>query len=268
MGADDHPKNTFPIDPGDTRSVQLRAVSRSPSSWVGAVAALGSLIFLPLWVGVPCVGAILGGLAWYWRGRWGRLEEAAERHVIARSNAEQDQSLARGIKQLREWDYDDYAGTLSRILDLKQVIEAGIHRQPVRLSADEEVEKLVDTLCAEVRADLFKMADIRYTLHRRKRRRRLSRERVRELEEALAEMGERVSRAVAVVDETRAQLSDVIGPIETDLGANPVLDDAIARLKEETRFAKRVRERIQSTMDPDLEHLSETVVAPAPMVSE
>lgn len=255
----EHPKNTFPVDPAETLAHQLREVARSPLTWLALAGVVLSMATLPWWAGLPCAGAIAGTAVIAWKKRWPRLAARARVTQIADSNHAQDQSLERGIKQLRKWDYDDYASTLREFLTLKQTIEEGIHRQAVRVPADEEVEKQVDTLCAEVRSDLFKMADIRYTL--RKRRKRLDRARKEELSRSLDELKSRVAHALEVVRETKTQLESVIGPVDNGLGSNPALDDAIAQLREQTLLAKRVRDRIHSTMGPDLDHRDETTYA-------
>ena len=250
MGHRDIPP-TFPVSQEKLREEKLKAITRSPLTWAVFGMAATSLLLAPNLVGLLVAAGFAAGGAVYWACRLPKLEESMVGEIIEDTNEEQNESLERGIRQLKKWDHDDYAAELSRFLEVKKRIEQTIHGHAPRTSFDENVETLVDTLCNEVSRDLFKMADIRYTL--KKRRKRLSDAAKQDMKNNQQELGDRVKLAHQALTQAEEQLLQVTGRTIPDEGANPVLDRTIERLQEEAALAKRVRDRISTTFGDELE---------------
>lgn len=245
---------TFPVPREKVRLEKGKAIAKSPITWIATVGAIAAFALLPNLYGLALTGGILLGIASFWKKRLPQLEEKIVNALIKSSNKTQSKSLKRGIEQLHDWDYHDYADQLSKVLTLKKQVEETIHTQEPRTSMDESIETLVDTLCNEVSRDLFKMADISYTL--RKKRKRLSDQQKQEMKNDQNELGERVKQASQTLEEAHSQLALTTGKKIPDEGDNPLLDQTIERLREETALAQRVRARIDTTYSDTLEAVS------------
>lgn len=248
--------STFPIPREEILWRKLKKIGASPVTWGAGLAALASVLIVPsLGVGLLVGAGILGGAGWFWKKRLPEIEEAVVKEIIAGSNRTQDQTLSRAVTQLQKWDCEDYAKQLNGILSLKRQVEFAIHSQDPRTSIDENVESLVDTLCNEVSRDLFKMADIRYTM--RKKRKRLPESVKDEMRADQRELGDRVEQAQAALKDVETQLMKLTGKTIPDQGDNPVLDRTIKRLREEADLASRIRARIDNSFGAELESCEE-----------
>ena len=100
-----------------------------------------------------------------------------------------------------------------------------------------------------MRDELFRIADIHYAL--RKRRKRLSEERVAAMRADLEALDGRVKQAYDTLLEARNNLVGLVGahlPPDAGKQKTPALETTIAALREETRLARRVQERIEADM--------------------
>ncbi len=233
---------TFPVNKRALLRGKLQAVGRSPITWGGLAVAMGAAVMLPSIPAFLLGGTALGAAIAYWKHRLPAVDAAVRAALIEDSNEDQNDALSRGIRQLRKWKCDDYADTLASFLERKKAMESALQQHSLRTPADEAVETLADTLCNEVSRDLFKMADIRYTL--RKRRKRLSREQRSRMTHDQEELAARVDDALKALKDAQTHLQAQGTSQAHDPGANPVLDHTIDRLREEAIIAKRVRERI------------------------
>ncbi|MGJ8726709.1 MAG: hypothetical protein ACSHYB_19340 [Roseibacillus sp.] len=247
---------TFPIPKDKILIEKSKAIASSPLTWVAAVGAIVALALLPNLYGLAIATGVIFGTAALWKKRMPQIEDGIVAALIESSNKAQTRSLKKGVEQLKDWDYEDYADQLTEILALKKQVEGTIHSQTPRTSTDESIESLVDTLCNEVSRDLFKMADINYTL--RKKRKRLSDQQKKEMRSDQEELGERVKQATLALKEAHAQLALTTGKRIPDKGDNPLLDQTIERLREESALAQRIRARIETTYVDTLEVVPET----------
>ena len=242
-------KPMFPVSEAESWAQKIKVAGRSPVTiTTGALIslALGSSFFVPWWIGVAVTGALLGGLGLYWKKQFPLLRERVRQSLIKRSNDSQNRSLSKGEEQLRDWKCYDLADELRKFRDLKKKAETGVSQLGTVTSMSENVESLVDTLCNEVSRDLFKIADLRYTL--RKRSRRLGEETKKGMKQDEGELTARISLAYEALASTVAQFqSQGAVSAESSAGDNKVLDTAIEKLKSEAELARRVRERVNET---------------------
>lgn len=242
---------TFPISKEQLVRKKSEAIAKSKLTRVAIAGGIAALVLLPSFYGILAFGGIALGTALFWKKHLPRIEEQILQSLIETSNKEQNRSLKKGIERLHDWDYHDYAEQLSEVANLKKQVEETIHSQEPRTSMDESIESLVDTLCNEVSRDLFRMADIDYTL--RKKRKRLTNEQKKEMKTDRDELGARVREAVVALKDSHAQLTLTTGKKVPNQGQNPVLDETIARLREEAALAQRIRARIESNFSDTLE---------------
>ena len=243
------PRLTFPLPKEEILKGQVRAIGQSPVTVGVGVAAV---LLAPVTLGVASLG-LLAGLGWYWKRRMPELEEEVIADLVEERNAAQDKDLNRSAKTLRRYKRYDDANRLRRFIAMKRDIEEAMHACP-KLDGDEvKLEHLVDTLCFEVRDELFRIADLHYAL--KKRRKRISSEKEASMKESIAQLDARVGEAYETLKAARANLEGLVGveaPAKGGSETNPVLDGAIAKLREETELARRVRERIEADMAAEL----------------
>ncbi len=259
---------TFPIPKHKILWEKLKTISTSPVTWAaGATSATSGILLNPAAAITTTAASFIGAAAW-WKGKLPEVEERAIRRLILESNEYQNDTLSRGISQLQKWKCRDYADKLSEFLHLKKKSEYIIHAREPRTPIDENVETLIDTLCNEVSRDLFKMADIRYT--RRKKRKRLNKSSNQELINNQVELGKRVDEALKALRDTHAQLQASFDRTLPDEGDNELLDQTIQKLREEADLAARIRHRIESTHGHHIESLNrtETTYSSSTSVSE
>ena len=108
------------------------------------------------------------------------------------------------------------------------------------------MDKLVDFLCFEVSDELERIADIRSTLKRG--RMHMGAAQVASLKGCEDDLAGRVEHAHQTLSERHLNLGTILDPLEANVlqSSNSGLDGTIAKLKEETFIAQRVRRRIEA----------------------
>ena len=240
-------RSTFPLPTKELAEELWKEVRHAPTFWI------------PL--ALPFAGAFLGWLgaalglavgAFWWKRQWPGWLAKVQAEVIEERNEDEHEALRKQVKTLARFRCDDLADSLERFVRLKKEIERSIHRSPGELTSSKvETEKLVDALCFEVADELRRIADIRYTLKKRKKR-RLSEEKVRELKASEDQLRDRVEHAHETLKEMHANLRVVLDPVNVAPERSSALEETIAKLKEETAIARRVRERIERDNAADL----------------
>ena len=247
-------RSTFPIPKQVLASELGKRMARMPATWLPLLGiAIGGLLGSVLGGGIILATLIASGL--YWKARWPRLRASVIEDWVEEHNDDQNDALYRTVKLLDKYKCDDLADTLKRFLRLKKAIEGGLHDSGELTAEKEEMETLVDSLCFEVADELRRVSDIRYSLKKDRKRKRLSQETATSLRESEDQLMERVAHAEQTLSEMHTHLDTILNPLTPSLAAsaNPALDETIAKLKEETTIARRVRQRIETDYAAEIE---------------
>ncbi|MCB1233587.1 MAG: hypothetical protein KDM91_00785 [Verrucomicrobiae bacterium] len=274
---------TFPLDEAAIERRVFQRKAKHP--------ATGTLLLLALLAPLVLKGGLIafvlsmtlgiGGAFWFWQKRGAGLLAKVIEEMIAESNREQDRQLGQIVRSYRVRGFHHYAAALGKFLLLKQHIEERLHAGggPVTPTR-EQVEKLVDGICAAVCREIHKAAlldgELAEVLTSR------DRSRLAELQGKRTEVLEAVMHAYETLYDSLAAILDLEIAHELQAPAlseekralldEPSLNDVVARLREENRLAQRVRERLAiggaDPRDPDFEVFAQSRVleteAPTP----
>lgn len=247
-------RSTFPIPKQVLASELGKRMARMPATWLPLVGiAIGGIVGSVLGGAIILASLIGGGL--YWKSRWPRLQAAVIEDWVEEHNEDQNDALYQTVKLLDKYKCDDLADTLKRFLKLKKDIEGGLHKSDGLTPEIEEMEILVDSLCFEVADELRRVSDIRYALKKGRKGKRMRQETATSLRESEDQLMERVGHAEQTLSEMHTHLGTILNPLSPSLpaSANHVLDETIAKLKEETAIAQRVRRRIETDHASEIE---------------
>lgn len=220
---------TYSIFPLDERAIVRSAVGRAlcaPVTWMPLVpfVAAPQLWELPTALGLG--GAVLGGLALYWRLQWDGLTRTVRREMIRNRQADQNAALRRAAGSLRLRGARAEADMLGQFVSLKLQIESRLcaceswNEQKIR------IEELIEGLCFGARDALFVL------IERQKAG----------VPVQFKEVTRKVTAALATLWETANEIDSVLAPFEAGAGvAGPSLEDLTRRLREEAEISAEVR---------------------------
>jgi len=235
---------TFPIEAEDILVGKFRAIMTTRATWITIVGSiLAVILFQNLW-GLCLSGLIMFGGYLYWLKYSSEVEERACKEFIAKSYRSQNHSLVGDIQQLRDTKYDNYADQLSEVLQQKKQIQETLYSPHPPTPRQKDIEKCVNSLCYEVSRDFSKIADINFTLEKKKEQ--LTSQQKQYLELSEKELEKRVADATQALKKTQRQLSPTTGKPIPEEGEKPHLDKALQLLNEETAYADRIRYHIDS----------------------
>ena len=143
---------TFPLDQQEIGRRKWAHIFKSPKLLVSASCAL--IVEGISRLRIPFISAAcnrLGrALSLRWRTQDAELTAAVIQEMMRLSNNAQDQELQRITRALRSDGYHQYAISVGKFLLLKQRIERELHADGQVSRRNQEVETLVDSLCAAV----------------------------------------------------------------------------------------------------------------------
>ena len=250
-------KPTFPLDEAEIERRSFWRKASHPISWglLGLCLAGGIMLQSGIW---PVVGLLTGGIfgvQWFWKNRGGEVVAEVIQEMVAESNLAQDYKLSGIIQSYRRRGLYHYAAALGKFLLLKQHIEKRLHTgregQPVTPTI-EQVEKLVDHVCGAVCREFHKAASLDGELAEVLTSRDKSK--LERLQQDRSEVLEAIMHAYEALYESLASILDLEAAREAnapDLKEQtrqhldqPDLNDVVEKLREESRLARRVRERL------------------------
>ena len=214
----------------------------SPFTWAPLIPVAGAAAFLNVPTAVIALGLAGTGVAYYWRQRRAELDVEIAQKLVKEHNHDQNDALYKRSKRFKKLGCGHCYATMGKFVRLKKKIESHIHEHDPVTQTEQEVESLVDRLCFEVADELEDIAKLRELF----RRKRLPKERYRELKGHEKELHERVAHAYDTLKDTYRDLGTILDPFKVDAPKQSALDDTIHRLKEEAAIAKRVRARVEA----------------------
>ena len=245
-------RSTFPIPSKELLKEIWKRMKRHPMTWI-PVAGLGGGALIGSALGfLVAAGAMLGG-GLFWKTRWPQLKAKASAKWAEEHNEDQNDNLYRHVKQLKRYKCYDLSDSLKRFIYLKKHIERGLHESGELTEQKDEMEKLVDSLCFEVSDGLVRIADMRYTLTKGRRRPGLAQ--VASLKGCEDDLVARVEHAHQTLAALHLNLGTILDPLGANASpsSNSDLDGTIAKLKEETLIAQRVRRRIETDYGKEID---------------
>ncbi|NNE92366.1 MAG: hypothetical protein HKN23_12020 [Verrucomicrobiales bacterium] len=248
-------KPTFPLDQNEIeRRCRAERISH-PITW-GSILGAAILpwlatdgVFPALFGMMVCFGFAALGISIFWSGKQQEITSKVVEEMISESNAEQDRRLSKIVAQYRGRGMHHYATALGKFLLLKQNIEKRLHPGGQVTEMSEQIERLVDSLCANVCREFDKVAE----LDRQLGDVLISGEKARleSLQSDRTEVLEAIMQAYGTIYETLDSVVDFddTGELVPELKSgepNPEtgLTDAVSSLKKEIEMAKRIRDRL------------------------
>lgn len=238
-------RTTFPLDKEEISRERISIALRSPLTWIPLllVLGLGILLKLPPLVIAIALLVILVALFFFWRAQTRFLEKRVTGHLIKRSNSKQDRAILEQMADLGKSGRDGYAITLGKFLQLKQAIETELLSDGVADKGEQNLETLVDTLCAGVSEQFTAIQRIE------RRQSAISRaaDEYERLEASRRELLGQIIDSFKTLKRTRKELAYILDPTKVAAAHEKPsrdLGELASRLRDEEEIARRTRERM------------------------
>ena len=248
-------KPTFPLNKTEISERSRKVKLSHPLTWIsfGGGAILPFLVTsnLPAAIFGAFIGLGIAGVAMsaFWQGRHARIEAQVVEEMISESNAEQDRKLSKIVAQYRSRGLHQYAAALGKFLLLKKGIEKRLHPDGKVTQTSEQIERLVDTLCASVCREFDKVSLLDTRLGdvlisgNTKALEKLQSERTQVLESIMTAYATLYqSLESVVVYDNSGELVPEIKTGQPQQETN--LEDTVESLKAEIEMARRIRDRL------------------------
>ena len=240
-------RSTFPLEAAEIAKRKWSAALTSPITWAPFLPAVGAYDFLdvPGIIVTALIGAITGGLFWYWKRQGPEIERKIVEELVSESNRAQDKALADRMRSFNKRSYSAYAVNFGRFLQMKTEVERAIHGDGGELTpSKEQVENLIDSLCFGVADEFERLIELDGLLLKS-----VPGSRIGPIEDERGQLVERIQRAFRTLSETQTNLPVILNPAGGPSVRESRLDDVIDRLKEEADIARKVKERLESGLE-------------------
>ncbi len=246
---------TFPLNQREIHERIWKIKTGHPLTW----ASFGGAAILP-WIiangvgaavfgTILCLGIAAFGMSAFWKSRESATEARVIEELIAESNADQDRRLSGVVRRFRAQGQNHYASALGKFLLLKQSIEKRLHPEGSVTELSEQIERLVDNLCASVCREFDKVTLLDNKLGdvlisgNSGALEKLQTERTEVLEAIMKAYGTLYESLESVVDFDNS--SELVPELKTSgPDADTDLKETVDSLKAEIEMARRIRDRI------------------------
>ena len=248
-------KPTFPLNKAEISERSRKVKLSHPLTWLsfGGAAILPFLVTsnLPaaIFGALVCLGIAEVAMSAFWQGRHARIEAQVVEEMISESNAEQDRKLSKIVAQYRSRGLHQYAAALGKFLLLKKGIEKRLHPDGKVTQTSEQIERLVDTLCASVCREFDKVSLLDTRLGdvlisgNTEALEKLQSERTQVLESIMTAYATLYQSLESVVAYDNS--GELVPEIKTGQPQQETnLEDTVESLKAEIEMARRIRDRL------------------------
>ncbi|MEM7146279.1 MAG: hypothetical protein AAF591_14165 [Verrucomicrobiota bacterium] len=252
---------TFPLEDAEIKRRIINAKLLHPVTLGVAFGCIGLTVLLKgSIVGLVFLGGLgFAGLVAWWKNHGAKLEAKVIQAMILESNQAQDRKLAGIVARYRRRRLYHYASALGKFIYLKKQIEQQLHQDGKLTSEKEQIDSLVDKICAAACRLFAKLTELDRAIAASLTSG--TPEQMKALEKDRTEVLERIMHAYKTVHETFQHVTDaLVPPPLPDNGAGSGttatnVDDVIRQLEEENRINRAVRERLKiqaaTPEDPD-----------------